>query len=48
MDTVLNAEERKVHAKKIRRQGWVPGNIYGPALTGTSISYLTERKSINF
>jgi len=46
MDTVLNAEERKVHAKKIRRQGWVPGNIYGPGIN-RNINIQFDGKEIN-
>lgn len=46
MDTVLIAHERKERAKKVRRQGWVPGNIYGPGIN-RNVNIKFEENKIN-
>jgi len=46
MDTILIAQERKERAKKVRRQGWVPGNIYGPGIN-RNVNIKFEENKIN-
>jgi len=46
MDSVINAAERMESAKKIRKKGGVPGNIYGPGIN-RNINVRFEEKEIN-
>lgn len=46
MTVLLNAVERKASAKKVRKMGYVPGNIYGPGLE-KNLDVQFEWKEIN-
>jgi large subunit ribosomal protein L25 len=46
MTVLLNATERKEHAKKVRRFGYIPGNIYGPGV-GKNLNIQIDKKEVN-
>ncbi len=46
MTVLLNAVERKASAKKVRKMGYVPGNIYGPGV-GRNLDVQFEWKEVN-
>jgi large subunit ribosomal protein L25 len=46
MSSLLNAAERRCKAKKARRMGFIPGNIYGPEISHNEIVQF-EWKEIN-
>ena len=46
MTFLLEATERKENVKKVRRQGFVPGSIYGPGLD-RNIEIQIEEKYVN-
>jgi large subunit ribosomal protein L25 len=46
MDAVINAAEREESAKKTRKKGCVPGNIYGPGIN-RNMKVRFEGKEIN-